>query len=169
MGGTQAAGVSLNSSLMFVRRQGTSSACVYSCVCVSNTHSFVLHCASDMQCVGKSRNRELEKKKSSHKATREYSQLHDKVEVRFAFKDLFQRYNICMFNPVRKRKKCRNMSVIYVACLQSQAASSWVATIHVGFTHTCCSHTVWWHKSPSYLPMLTFLIERQGRNGVCTL
>lgn len=52
----------------------------------------------------------------SHKRTREYSQLHDKVEVGFTFKDLFQRYNVGVFNPggrEKMRNKCKNIISIY--------------------------------------------------------
>ena len=44
------------------------------------------------------------KKQVTQTHTREYSQLHDKVEVWFTFKDLFQRHNVGMFNPVRKKR-----------------------------------------------------------------
>lgn len=68
--------------------------------------------------------------RKSHKPTHEYSQLHDKVEVRFAFKDLFQGNNVCMFNPAEsKKKECRTSNQWY--SLHWQIISTrWGPTTH---------------------------------------
>lgn len=57
-----------------------------------------------LRCVGDTAGREFQTHISQTHIC-EYSQLHDKVEVGFTLEDIFKRYDVGVFDPVRKERE----------------------------------------------------------------